>query len=423
MNVMNRTFISNVVNAAFTLMIGEERLRDVLINLGQQTEYQFGLFPEQDMRVCASAYYSLVNRVIALQDGTDKPLQDQPQWGSLEDNDNGQSDERALEREEEIKEVVRLLSALERHFDSLAEFARKMGEEAGQRTQDGGRIRFNRKSGTGWVMPVPVFEEVVDDQIARAIPGTPWYLKACRAKETVVLHSMSEADAKEIVSELLSDPTSLDKVSGRVWDNVIDLMAECGSEISRHEKVMSALNEELACVTEAYTNPRDRKGKVEVVKARMAHETTLHRENLNFPKWMLTKRLEATALLAQSGTPKWLLESPEWQTREAEEAAAKAQADLAMAQAQMAQMNANMLLMETNMALMQQQKAMAEMQAQMAKRMQEFKAMTEPVKAPKKKEKKANVEKKADKPVITPKGATIISARGSMLAPMYRRGM
>lgn len=232
---------------------------------------------------------------------------------------------------------------------------------------------------------------------------------------------MSETDAKEIVSELLSDPTSLNKVSGRVWDNVIDLMAECGSEISRHEKVVSALNEELACVTEAYTNPQQRKGLVEAVKARMAHETALHRENLNFPKWMLTKRLEATALLASAGTPKWLLESPEWQTREAEEAAAKAQADLAMAQAQMAQMNANMLLMETNMALMQQQKAMAEMQAQMNKRMREFKAMTEPAKPAK--EKKAKEEKKAEKPVAIPKGATLINARGSFTAPMYRRGM
>lgn len=423
---MNRTIIAQVVAASFNLTIGDERLCDVLKRVAKPSGYVFGLFPEQDMRVCTSAYYSLVNRLIALQIVQDKPLQDQPQAGSLEANDNGQPDERSLEREEEIKEVIRDLSALERHLVSLSEFCRKMNEEAGQRTQDGGRVRFNRKNGSDWIMPVPEFEVVIDDQIARSIPGSSWYLKAHKAKETVVLRSMSETEASQVVSDLLTDPSSLDRVSQRAWDNLVDLMSDCGMELMRHEKVMKDLNDELEAVQAAYSVREQRRVHTEGVKARMAHETTLHRENLNFPKWMLEKRLEATALLAHAGTPKWILESPEWLTQEAKEAAAKAQADLSMAQAQMAQMNANMLLMEVNMQLMQQQKAMAEMQAQMNKRMQEFKAMTEPVKpAKEKKAKKETLEAKAPVAKLAPvaKGATIINSRGSMLSPMYRRGM
>ena len=420
MNAINRTRIAAQVNAAFTLVLSSgETLRAFLVDHAQSSAYVYGLFPEQDMRVLVSVYYTLLNELISLQTVSDRPLQDQPQEGSLEANDNGVGDTLQAEREEAMRQVIRDLAAVERHLLSCAEYARKMSEEAGRKTEDGGRIRFIRKS-NGWVMPVPDFDDALADQLARATPHSQWAAKIAVVQETVSLPVMSETTAQEIVAELLQDNTNLDKIAAKTWSAVMDLMAECGQELTRHEKVMADLNLELSQVSEEFVG-QERRAKLEVVKTKMAQATARHRENLNYPKWLLERKLEAVQLLAHAGTPKALLESPEWLTKEAELATAKAQADLAMAQAKTAQMNANLLLMEANAALMEQQKVMAEMMARINQRTKEL--MGEPVKA-----KKANikeepkVETKASvKEKVKAKGPNIISGRGSVLQPTFRR--
>ena len=207
-------------------------------------------------------------------------------------------------------------------------------------------------------------------------------------------------------------------------DRVEESLLECGLEIDRHEKVMAKLNEDLQIVYEAYSKPAERKAKADLVKGQMAAETREHKEAINRPLWMLTKRLEPTALLAHTGAPKTLVDSPEWRTHEAQLLAAKARADAALAQAQMAEMNANMALMEANMNLMKIRKAMAEQQEAMAKQMKEMNDFVKPVKELKESKSKApRTEKpaKAEKPM--PKGANVLSTRGSILQPTFRRGM
>lgn len=420
MNAINRTRIAAQVNAAFTLHLSSgETLHDFLVDHAQPSLYVYGLFPEQDMRVLTSVYYTLLNELIGLQVVSDKPLQDRPQEGSLEANDNGVGDSLQAEREFAQAQVMRDLAAVERHLFSCQEYARKMSEEAGRKTEDGGRIRFNRKT-NGWVMPVPDFDEALKDALARATPHSQWAAKIALVQETVSLPIMSETRAQEIVSELLQDNTSLDKIASKTWTAVMDLMAECGQELTRHDKVMADLNLEMSRLSDEYVG-QELRAKLEVVKTRMAQATSRHRENLNYPKWLLERKLEAVQLLAHSGTPKALLESPEWLTKEAEVATAKAHADLAMAQAKTAQMNANLLLMEANAALMEQQKVMADMMARINQRTKELMGTPEPKAEKKAKQAKTKLEEPEAKEKIKAKGPNIISGRGSVLQSMFRR--
>ena len=441
MNTINRSIIASQVNAAFVLHVGTDRVSDLISRFAENSvPFEYGLFPEQDQRVVASVFYSTVSELIALTEYSDKPLQDQPRKGSLEANDTGRGDEAEEERVCARAEAYQRLAALERHSKSLHERARAVLEEAGHKTGDGGRIRYNRKS-TGWVMPQMRAQEALKDAIARATPNTPWMFKAQIALDELVgstyfyededgvLHSgMAETDAEGIVLELLTEATNVDSCAAKAWDRISATLVDLGLEMDRHDKVMAELNEDLQTVNEAYRNPQERKTKADTVKAEMAAETKEHKAAIRYPLWLLTKQFEPVSLLAHDNTfAKQLVNSPEWRTHEAQETAAKARADAAMAQAQMAEMEANMALMEANMNLMKIRAAMAEQQKAMEKQMKEMAEFMKPAKAkaekPAKEPKAEKAEKKAKAEKPLPKGATVVSSRSAFNAPVYRRGM
>ena len=441
MNTINRSIIASQVNAAFVLHVGTDRVSDLISRFAENSvPFKYGLFPEQDQRVVASVFYSTVSELIALTEYSDKPLQDQPRKGSLEANDTGRGDEAAEERALARVETYQRLAALERHSKSLHERARAVLEEAGHKTGDGGRMRYNRQS-SAWVMPQMSTQEALKDAIARATPNTPWMFKAQIALDDLVessyfyededgvLHSgMAETDAEGIVLELLTEATNVDSCAAKAWDRISATLVDLGLEMDRHDKVMAELNEDLQTVNEAYRNPQERKTKADTVKAEMAAETKEHKAAIRYPLWLLTKQFEPVSLLAHDNTfAKQLVNSPEWRTHEAQETAAKARADAAMAQAQMAEMEANMALMEANMNLMKIRAAMAEQQKAMEKQMKEMAEFMKPVKTkaekPAKEPKAPKAEKKAKAEKPLPKGATILNSRSAFNAPVYRRGM
>ena len=427
----NRTIIASQVNAAFVLHVGTDRVSDLVARFAENSvPFAYGLFPEQDQRVVASVFYTTIGEAISLAKFEDKPLQDQPKAGSLDANDTGRGNEQDEERAQAQADAFMRLAALERHSESLHERARTVLEEAGQKTGDGGRIRYNRQS-NGWVMPQMRTYEALKDAIARATPNTPWMFKAqatldalyessyfSEDEDGVSYAKMAEMDAEAIVLELLTEATNVDACAAKAWDRIGETLIELGRELARHDKAMVRLNEDLHIVNEAYRNPQERKTKADVVKAEMAAETKEHKAAIRYPLWLLTKQFEPVSLLAHDNTfAKHLVESPEWRTQEAREMAAKAQADAAMAQSQMAEMQANMALMEANMNLMRIRKAMAEQQEAMNKQMKEMAEFMKPAKAKAKVEEKAKVEKPM------PKGANVLSTRGSILQPTFRRGV
>lgn len=441
MNTINRSIIASQVNAAFVLHVGTDRVSDLISRFAENSvPFEYGLFPEQDQRVVASVFYSTVSALISLMKYEDKPLQDQPKNGSLEANDTGRGDEAEEERALARVETYQRLAALERHSKSLHERARAVLEEAGHKTGDGGRMRYNRQA-SAWVMPQMSTQEALKDAIARATSNTPWAFKAQIALDDLVessyfyededgvLHSgMAETDAEGIVLELLTTTaTNVDSCAAKAWDRISATLVDLGLEMDRHDKVMAELNEDLQTVNEAYRNPQERKTKADTVKAEMAAETKEHKAAIRYPLWLLTKQFEPVSLLAHDNTfAKQLVNSPEWRTHEAQETAVKARADAAMAQAQMAEMEANMALMEANMNLMKIRAAMAEQQKAMEKQMKEMAEFMKPVKtkgpkAEKPKAPKAEKKAKAEKPL--PKGATILNSRSAFNAPVYRRGM
>lgn len=448
MNTINRSIIASQVNAAFVLHVGTDRVSDLISRFAENSvPFEYGLFPEQDQRVVASVFYATVSELISLMKYEDKPLQDQPRNGSLEANDTGRGDETGEERWAAICDCLRRLAALERHSKSLSTRARRVREEAGHKTQDGGAIRYNRKDSL-WVMPAFNTEEALEDMLARATPNTPWAFKARSALEALYesnyfkqadngsyYSAMDETEddgddltgAEVIVLELLTEATNVDSCAAKAWDRIGVTMLDLGLEMDRHDKVMAQLNQDLQTVNEAYRNPQERKTKADTVKAEMAAETKEHKAAIRYPLWLLTKQFEPVSLLAHDNTfAKQLVNSPEWRTHEAQETAAKARADAAMAQAQMAEMEANMALMEANMNLMKIRAAMAEQQKAMEKQIKEMAEFMKPAKtkepkAEKPKAEKAEKKAKAEKPL--PKGATILNSRSAFNAPVYRRGM
>lgn len=436
---VNRNMIAAQVNAAAELTIEGESIASIIKRLINPVPYEYGLFPEQDARVVASVFYSLVSEVISLVPYSDKPLQDQPKEGSLDANDTGRGDEQAEEREEARINALRLLASFERHSRSLHERTRAVKEEAGAREGDGGRIRFKRHSST-WVMPAMSAQEALKDAVVRAIPNTPWAFKAQIAldeladcpffyedNDGVIRSRVAETDAEVVVSDILQDDDNggLDRCASKAWERILETLFELGIEVTRHQDVMEKLNEDLSLVYEAYTAP-ERKTKVDLVKSQMALATREYKEAINRPLWLLGKQLEPVSLLAHNGAPKHLIESPEWRTKEAEQQARKAQSDVALAQAQMTEMNANMALMEANFNLMKVRAAMAEQQKAMEAQMKEMAEFMKPAKtkepkAEKPKAEKAEKKAKAEKPL--PKGATILNSRSAFNAPVYRRGM
>lgn len=412
-----------LVKAAFSLRIKDVAgvttpVLDVLRNM-RQLPYEFGVFAEQDIRALMSAIYVLRREYVSLQYVEDRPLQDQPKAGSLEANDTGRGDEQAVEREAALADIAYEMAVLERHLESLDKQARSDLEEAGQSVQSGGRMSIMRRNMT-YRSYVNSIEDWFRDEKARAQAGSRWMMKLDQAQETLVMPRIDAQTANEEYRQYVSDDR-LDRLSHRAWEAIRELLVELGTELDRHEKAYALLNADLALVNDAYSNIEERKRNADIVKAEMAAEDRLHRDNLNRPLWLLGKRFEPVALLAHTGVPVEFMNTPEWRAKESELRAQEAKAKVQEAQASMMEMQANMMELEANTMLLQVRAQMAEMQKAMAQQQAEFKATLDAMNGKSKPKAKADKPKdKADKPM--PKGATVINSRGAASATFRPRG-
>ena len=397
MTKFNRTPIAAAVNGSFNTIIDGETVKDIIARLSTPVEYEFGVFADQDIRVLVSMYYALIFELVSLMPYEDKPLQDAPKVGSLEANDTGVEDRFSIEREEAIKDVLQGIAYIHRHLESLDERARKELEEAGQRQQDGGRIRFNRKQRTYKSMVKDMQDVLIDMKLREPLSNQRRIAQIELAMECN-LPKVSETDAGQAFIDYL-DEDRIERSSMRAWDNVLDSLQEVSFEIDRYAQVMEQLNAELSEASQL-RNPQDRKVSMDSVKSRMVLARNEYKQNLNYPQWLLKQRLAPVALLAHTGAPKALIDSPEWRAEEAKLRAAEARAKTQEAESQLMEMEAMMLEQQANMGLMQMRQRMMEMQKAMATQQKEFAAMMnagKPAKAPKeaKEAKEAKVETKA----------------------------
>lgn len=424
MTKINRTPMAAVVNAAFNLSIKDKnettsRIVDIMRNL-QHVTYEYGIFPEQDSRVLKSVLWGLRNEHVSLQYVDMKPLMDKPAEGSLEANDTGKPDEHAVERALAIKENQYLQAIVERHIESLRKQVRSDFEEAGHRTEDGGRMRFNFKSSLPYgATEMDTVEDWYTKQLAQTPVGSKRYYQLIQSRETIHLPLVSAQQANDEWLSLVGYDESEErftKLANRDWDSIRDLLTECGNELYRHEDEMAKLNAQLAEVQAKYHERTAQTQHSGPIKTAMAVERQTHRQNINRPLWLLARKFEATALLAHVGVPQDIINSSEWRAKEAELRAAEARAKAQEAQAQMMEVEANMMEMEANMLLMQSRQALAQMQLKMQEQMAQFNAMMNPPKADKPtkatKSKGDLAEDKLEKEFKPLKGANVISTRG-----------
>lgn len=394
MTKINRTPISAAVNGAFNTVIDGQSVKDIITNLVLPVEYEFGVFADQDIRVLVSMYYALIFELVSLMPYNDAPLQDAPKTGSLEANDTGVEDRFSVERDAAIKEVLHGIAVIHRHLLSLDERARKELEEAGQRTADGGRQRFNLKARV-YKSIVKDYEDVLIDMKLREPVSNVRRVAQIEMAMDYNLPKVSETDAGQEFYDYL-DEERLERSALRAWDNVLSSLQDVSFEIDRNAATMEKLNAELAEASQL-RNPQDRKVAMDSVKSRMVLARNEHRQNINYPQWLLKQRLSPLALLAHTGAPKALVESPEWRAEAAKLRAAAARAKSQEVQAQMVEMEALMLEQEANMGLFSLRKRMAEMQKAMNEQQKEFAAMMNPKEAKPAKEAKPKAEVKATK--------------------------
>ena len=448
----NRTTMSAIVAAAFTMRVGREPLVDIISNLSEQdVPFEYGLFPEQDQRVVASIMYSTLSEAIANTYYDPKALQDRPRNGSREANDSGRPDENKEEMAIQQDDAFYRLAAGERHSLSLYRRSLAVLEEAGKKTGDGSRVKYILKNST-WVMPNLRVERMLLDTIANATPESNWLYKAQQCLDDLrdsrhftdtyvgedgevedggVYSAMSETDAEAVMADLVEQVDNITRVVDKACTRVVDLLAECGLEIQRHEEVMERLNEDLQIINEAYPRMAERKLKSSSVMTQMSAETMIYNSNIKFLQRKLDKALEPSALLANGGKLYFeqIVASPEWQTKVAERSAAQMRAETSRIQAMSVQMSANFGLMEAQANMAKIQALVAKQQEELEAKMKEIQAMMKPAKVekPAKAEKSAKAPK-AEKPAKSEsaseyKGTNILSSRGSILQPTFRRGM
>lgn len=420
----NRTIVASAVNAAWTLSVDGETVHGLLKRLSSTPiEYEFGLFADQDIRACMSMFYTLMYQLVGLMPYEDRPLQDTPKDGSLDANDTGATNERELACEEAINDCLHGVACIYRHLQSLDERARKELEEAGSRTTDGGRFRFNLKQRVYKSIVKSPEEVLLDMKSKEPVSNVRRHAQIDLALDLNIPH-VTETDAAQAFMDYM-DPDRLEAGSHRAAQAVVDTLVDLDEPIMRYEQRMQTLNEELA-EANALRNAADRKIARDSVTSRMVLARNEYRQDSNYLLWLLKQRLAPVALMAHTSgnnAISELINSPEWRAAEAKQRAAEAKVQVIEAQAQMVELEAQMLEMEANKALFQARQQMLAMQKAMAKQMAEFKELTQPQKPAKqpkqpkqpkeaKQVKQVKAEPKQDKAEPLSSGIRTLTTRG-----------
>ena len=374
MAAMNTTIVSNVVKAAF-----HKGINETFAAWTEPAPYTIGDNAEQDIRVLMSVLAKVRSALVANQAVSDVPLQDRPRAGS---QDSEEADLSAHLDEEERYDLLKTLAweqaILHRRILSLEEQAKDESEVAGKKTADGGRIRFIGST-KGFQPYSQTWETWLADTTARSqarLAETPedlstanWLAK-CEKAADIDIPLVSAQDAIDVASELVATE-DIDAASQRAWDKLLEKLADLGSDLSHHERVMGKLNTQLA---EASREAGSR------IKSEMAIECSAHRNELKRHDWIIEKMLQATELLRHLSVPTYIIDSPQWRTEEARTQASAAQRETLEAQAQTLEIEAQVKKMKADMGVYVARQQFLEMQKQMAEMFAEQQAQLKAMK-------------------------------------------
>jgi hypothetical protein len=319
MNTINRTRISNIVKAVFFMSL-DERLSDMEIVPFTPD----GVFADQEYRTLVSMIYGVRFDIVRLMDGSDKPLQDEAKAGSLGTQGNGPALDFEIEREFLLHDALRCHAILERHAQTLEEKARNDSEEAGRRTNDGGRYRIARK-GREFRGFLNTWDEFLLDLKSKAVAGSPWAIKIDEAEE-LVFPLVSAQDATDEYLKYF-EVDNVTKVSHKAWDKLTDALEQYGMLLVTHDNAMCEFNE-------LPVEFKDR------AKSLVAIENSTFRQESRNSEYWVNRFLEPWALLCHTGLPKALIDSPEWRTATAHKRAAAARIKVAEITAQALELEA-----------------------------------------------------------------------------------
>ena len=342
MNAINRTRISAIVKSLFSMGLD--------IKISSMETFPFipdGVIADQEYRALVSMVYTVRSDIVRLMNGADKPLQDVDKDGALGTSDNGTVSDFELERVSKLEAALLCHAVLERHAETLEEKARKDSEEAGLKTNDGGRYRISRK-GREFRGFLNTWDEFLVDLKNKAVAGTSWAIKIAAAEELVFPH-VSAQDATDQYLEYFEDE-NVEKVSHKAWDKLLDAAEAYGTLITNHEEAMANFNE----------LPKEFK---ERAKSEVAIENAEFRQESRNSEYWINRFLEPWALLCHTGVPSNLVDSPEWRTAAAYKRVAAARAKVAEVNAQALELEAMNAEAEAYDALAAARKRMAALAA------------------------------------------------------------
>lgn len=384
---MNRTSIHNAVTAVFAMHLVTD-----IKNLVPTSQFEFGLFADQDIKVLMSTLWTKRSELVNLMYVEDTPVHGQPAEGSLETNDTGRGDENEEERAEAVKVVIHEIAVITRRIKSLEMQAGEETEEAGKKTKDGARFRFNLKNRQfksyldtmgewlikrkaevkpgSYLTKLEMVEAMIEDSEGR-YSSIEVFSDDCTHYDNITVGAgeISTVTAQTAIDEFkdLADDEFLTKVSIKAWDRLIERLELAGEDIIKHTQFMALFN--------ARTEDERKDLKTEVSEENKDYKSTMR----NHDWWFKNVLLQPLSLLAHTGCPTYLINSPEWRTEDAKLKAADALAKVAEINATMAETNANIALFDANEKLMEMNDLLAKQQAIMASRMAKY---TTPVAAP-----------------------------------------
>lgn len=357
----NRTTISTTINAIFAT--GKD---STILDLSVAKDHVFGLFAQEDIKALMSALWSKRSELVRLMYVADKPVFDgAPKAGSLEANDTGKPDENEVERAEAIKAVSLEVAIIERRIKSLEMQAKEETEEAGNKTADGGRFRFNLKQ-RQFKSYMESWDEWLVKQKADAEAGSIWLQKLELAQETVIIPHVSAQDAIDAFADAFDDSYT-ERVSTKAWDRLLDRFEQIGQCIANHDSFMAQFHGDLS----------------ESDKSAMAVENKAYRADMKSHQWWLDNvLLQPVGLLSHNGAPKHIINSPEWRTMVAKRKTGEANAQVAEAMAEVAEVQALTLQTQATLAIMDARAMLEQAQAALVAQQAALSARLNPVPTP-----------------------------------------
>lgn len=322
MNAINRTTISAIVKAAFTLDVAEQ------IAAIQHTPYEVGVFANFDYAIAVSMMWDARTKLLSLMPGITTMI-DQPREGTYaaERGEHPEARDRAQERRE-CEFAISVLSRVEEH---LAAKAKDETEKVKGVENPTGFYEFKPYMST--------FKSFVDDRREWVLSNLDKPAAEAQLAKLDELARLDEADfegagigineALAHFHKMVREGDNLDRVAFNAWSKLRSNLLAYQQGLERYEDAqvfVSSLDRD---------DPRYNSAMSKFAKICGEWRTA----SFKLPR-AIKNNLAATPLLAHAGVPKDLINSPEWATMRIEAETAQMEREAALLEAQLRQVQA-----------------------------------------------------------------------------------